>query len=127
MTTGFKRKDLIILAARPMGKTALVMNMAVNAAKRNIPVLIFSLEMDDEQIGDRIVLSEFSPAKRQAKWRSPPHEYQTKLSDEQFMKAQEVFNDLYHLPIRIVTSAVLPALRLGPKPARSRRRCPIWA
>ena len=29
MTTGFKRKDLIILAARPsMGKTALVMNMA---------------------------------------------------------------------------------------------------
>jgi replicative DNA helicase len=29
MTTGFKKKDFIILAARPsMGKTALVLNMA---------------------------------------------------------------------------------------------------
>ena len=43
MTTGFKKKDLIILAARPsMGKTALLLNMAANVAKRDIPVLIFS-------------------------------------------------------------------------------------
>ena len=39
MTTGFKKKDLIILAARPsMGKTAFALNMVVNVAKRNIPV-----------------------------------------------------------------------------------------
>src|SRR5690606_40710407 len=56
ITTGFKRKDLIILAARPsMGKTSLVLNFCVNVARRGTPVLIFSLEMDDQQIGDRLV------------------------------------------------------------------------
>ncbi len=53
-----------------MGKTALALNMAVNVAKREIPVLIFSLEMDDEQIGgDRIVLSELLHANRARKMR----------------------------------------------------------
>src|SRR5690606_37875936 len=61
MTTGFKPGDLIILAARPsMGKTSLVLNWAVNVAKsrQRTSVLIFSLEMDDVQIGDRLVISE---------------------------------------------------------------------
>ena len=46
ITGGFQRADLIILAARPaMGKTALGLCMARNAAvKRKIPVLFFSLE-----------------------------------------------------------------------------------
>ena len=61
VTTGFKKGDLIILAARPsMGKTSLALNWAVNIAKsrERTPVLIFSLEMDDVQIGDRFVISE---------------------------------------------------------------------
>lgn len=103
MTTGFKKKDLIILAARPsMGKTALALNMAVNVAKRDIPVLIFSLEMDDEQIGDRIVLGELFRHKQAGEFEITSYEYQTKLSDEQFIRTQQVFNDLYHLPIIIV-------------------------
>lgn len=103
MTTGFKRKDLIILAARPsMGKTAFAINMAVNVAKRNIPVTIFSLEMDDEQIGDRIVLTEFFQFKQQGDFEITSAEYQTKLSDQQFARAQNVFNELYQLPITIV-------------------------
>ncbi len=103
MTTGLKRKDLIILAARPsMGKTAIAMNMVVNVAKRRVPVLIFSLEMDDEQIGDRIVLSEFFTHKQDGSFEITSNEYQTKLSDEQFAQAQQVFNELYHLPITIV-------------------------
>ncbi len=102
MTTGFKNKDLIILAARPsMGKTALALNMAVNVAKREIPVLIFSLEMDDEQIGDRIVLGELFGRKQGSKDAVSSYEYQTKLSDEQFLVTQKVFNELYHLPIAI--------------------------
>lgn len=103
MTTGFKKKDLIILAARPsIGKTAFAMNMAVNIAKRDIPVLIFSLEMDDEQIGDRIMMTEFFRYKEQGDFEITAAEYQTRLSDQQFARAQSVFNELYQLPITIV-------------------------
>jgi replicative DNA helicase len=103
MTMGFKKKDLIILAARPsMGKTAFVLNVAANVAKRNIPVLIVSLEMDDEQLGDRIVLSELFGHKEGNRHAVTSAEYQTKLSDEQFAVTQKVFNELYPLPLSIV-------------------------
>ncbi|HPT92584.1 MAG: replicative DNA helicase [Limnochordia bacterium] len=103
MTTGFKKKDLIILAARPsMGKTAFALNMVVNVAKRNVPTLIFSLEMDDEQIGDRIVLSEFFRCKAEGEAEITAAEYQVRLTDQQFAMAQSVFNELYQLPITIV-------------------------
>lgn len=116
MTTGFKKKDLIILAARPsMGKTAFALNMVVNVAKRNIPVLIFSLEMDDEQIGDRIVLSEFFSYKDQGDVEITSAEYQTKLSDEQFALAQSVFNELYQLPITIVDKRGLSCAEIRAK------------
>ena len=105
LTTGFKKKDLIILAARPsMGKTALALNFAMNVAKRNIPVLIFSLEMDDEQIGDRIVLSELFRYKD----RGPAvtsFDYATRLDDEKLAVTEQVFNELYDLPIKIVDTA----------------------
>ncbi|HKM43006.1 MAG TPA: DnaB-like helicase C-terminal domain-containing protein, partial [Limnochordia bacterium] len=116
MTTGFKSKDLIILAARPsMGKTALVLNMAANVAKRDIPVLIFSLEMDDEQIGDRIVLSELFAHKEGDQQSVTSFEYQTKLSDEQFAVTQKVFNELYHLPISIVDKRGLTVAEIRAK------------
>ncbi len=116
MTTGFKRKDLIILAARPsMGKTAFAMNMVVNVAKRNIPVLLFSLEMDDEQIGDRIVLNEFFRYKEQGDFEITSTEYQTRLSDEQFSRAQKVFNELYQIPITIVDKRGLTCAEIRAK------------
>ena len=60
LTSGFQNSDLIILAARPsMGKTALALNMARNAAVDwNIPVAIFSLEMSKEQLVLRLICSE---------------------------------------------------------------------
>ncbi|MFA7175268.1 MAG: DnaB-like helicase C-terminal domain-containing protein [Kiritimatiellia bacterium] len=103
LTTGFKNKDLIILAARPsMGKTALVLNFAVNVAKRGVPALIFSLEMDDVQIGDRLVLTELYDQKLpDNSYAVPSADYSMKLSDNQFETVQSVFNDLYNLPIFI--------------------------
>ncbi len=60
MTSGWQPSDLIIIAARPsMGKTALVLNMAQNAAVRQkVPVGIFSLEMSKEQLVQRMLCAE---------------------------------------------------------------------
>ena len=59
-TAGFHGSDLVLIAARPaMGKSAFALNIATNAAVRaNIPVVIFSLEMSKEQMGNRILCSE---------------------------------------------------------------------
>ena len=50
-TTGFNAGDLIIIAARPaMGKTALVLNMALKNVEQGKGVIFFSLEMPAEQL-----------------------------------------------------------------------------
>lgn len=60
VTSGLQRSDLIIIAARPsMGKTAFALNVAQNAAvKGDASVLIFSLEMSKEQLGQRLLAME---------------------------------------------------------------------
>ena len=57
MLSGLQKSDLIILAARPsMGKTALALDIARQAAvNHNIPVAIFSLEMSSGQLVDRML------------------------------------------------------------------------
>ncbi len=59
-TSGFQRGDLIIIAGRPaMGKTALALNIARNAAQESgEPAAIFSLEMSKEQLSLRMLSSE---------------------------------------------------------------------
>jgi replicative DNA helicase len=59
-TAGFQKSDLIIIAARPsVGKTALALDIARNAAvKYNIPVGIFSLEMSAAQLINRMLSAE---------------------------------------------------------------------
>lgn len=60
LTSGFQASDLIILAARPgMGKTALTLSIAKNAALEfNKPVAFFSLEMSSLQLASRIISME---------------------------------------------------------------------
>lgn len=56
---GLQKSDLIILAARPsVGKTAFALNIALNVARQNIPVGIFSMEMSLDQIIDRFLALE---------------------------------------------------------------------
>ena len=57
---GLQKSDLIILAARPsMGKTTFTLDLARNAAlKYKKSVGIFSLEMSDQQLVDRLLAAE---------------------------------------------------------------------
>ena len=57
LTSGWQRSDLIIIAARPaMGKTAFVLSMAKNMAMDyNIPIAVFSLEMSNVQLINRLI------------------------------------------------------------------------
>ncbi len=59
LLAGFHPGDLLILAARPsVGKTALALNFAVEAAKTGASVAVFSLEMSAEQLVQRVLCSE---------------------------------------------------------------------
>ncbi|MHB8490977.1 MAG: replicative DNA helicase [Solirubrobacteraceae bacterium] len=60
ITGGFQKGNLIIIAARPaMGKSALVCNIAENAAvKHGRPVALFSLEMAEAELAQRFVASQ---------------------------------------------------------------------
>jgi replicative DNA helicase len=60
-TTGFNAGDLVIIAARPaMGKTALVLNMALKNVEAGKGVIIFSLEMPAEQLMLRMLSAKTS-------------------------------------------------------------------
>lgn len=60
VTGGFQPGNLIIIAARPaMGKSALVCNIAENAAvEHGRPVALFSLEMAEAELAQRFVASQ---------------------------------------------------------------------
>jgi replicative DNA helicase len=63
LTSGLQPEELIILAARPsMGKSAFAMNLALNVARLNdngsAHVAIFSLEMSNEQLAQRMISTE---------------------------------------------------------------------
>jgi replicative DNA helicase len=59
ITAGLQRENLIVVAARPGGgKTSWAVNVAVHAAMRKIPVLIFSLEMSKYELMERMLSAE---------------------------------------------------------------------
>lgn len=94
--SGLQRSDLIILGARPsLGKTALCLDIARNAAiKTGIPVGIFSLEMSKDQVIDRLIASEA----RVALWKLRTG----RLTDEiEFEMIQEALDRLSKAPIFI--------------------------
>lgn len=56
-TAGLQKSDLILIAARPsMGKTAFVLNILdYVGVRRNMPAMVFSLEMSKEQLVNRML------------------------------------------------------------------------
>jgi replicative DNA helicase len=79
---GFQKSDLIIIAARPsMGKTALALTLARNAAiDHKIPVGIFSLEMATMQLIIRMLCAEARINAHQVRTGKLPHDEAPKLS-----------------------------------------------
>lgn len=58
-TTGLHPENLIILAARPsMGKTSLATQLVVNAARQNVPSILFSLEVSDKANIEKMIVQE---------------------------------------------------------------------
>lgn len=56
LTGGFREEELIILAAHTArGKTAMALNIALHAAKKFVPVAVFSMEMSRTMINDRFI------------------------------------------------------------------------
>ncbi len=59
LTGGFQPGNLVVIAARPsMGKSALVTNIAENAALKGEPVALFSLEMSQTELAQRFIASQ---------------------------------------------------------------------
>ncbi len=81
MTSGLQKGELIIIAARPsMGKTALAINIAENAAVQyQSTVAIFSLEMSKESLLRRMLASRAEVDQRKLQTGFIPREDQAKL------------------------------------------------
>lgn len=60
LTSGFQKQNLVIIGGVPsMGKTALALNIGMNAALRHGKIIgIFSLEMSEEEVAMRMVCTE---------------------------------------------------------------------
>lgn len=57
ITAGWQKSDLVIIAGRPaMGKTSFALSIAKNiAVDYNTPIAFFSLEMNNVQLGNRLI------------------------------------------------------------------------
>jgi len=92
--SGMQPSDMIVLAARPsMGKTALALNVAQNAAKKGFSVGLISLEMSKEQLVERMFCSLLSVDS----WKMRTG----KLTDDDFSKIGSVMDDLNSMKIYI--------------------------
>ena len=112
LTAGFQPSDLIIIAARPsMGKTALALNIARNAAMDSgVPVGIFSLEMSKEQLVMRLLCSEA---------RVDSHKIRSGfLSQQECAKLLKAAGGFSEVPMYIDDTPAISALELRAKARR---------
>jgi replicative DNA helicase len=124
-TGGLQPSDLVVLAGRPsMGKTALAITIALNAASaeatplnreglkhRNYVVGVFSLEMSAEQLATRLLAAK-------AEISSDALRRGDLESDEQFNKVVKASQELAGIPLFIDDT---PALSVASLRTRARR------
>jgi replicative DNA helicase len=112
ITSGWQNSDLIIIAARPaMGKTAFVLSMAKNMAVHfNTSLAIFSLEMSNVQLVNRLIINvcELSGEKIKS-GRLEPYEWE---------QLDHKINELYDAPIYVDDTPSLSVFELRTKARR---------
>ncbi len=112
--SGLNPSDLIIIAARPsMGKTSFAMNLVSAAGLAKKKVVVFSLEMSEQQLTERLIASIGGVSL--AKIKDP-----SKLEDSDWAKVTAAYTMLNDLDIIIDDSA-------GLSPTQVRARCRLYA
>jgi replicative DNA helicase len=112
MTSGFQKGDLVIIAARPsMGKTSLVLNMALHCGiEAGKTVGVFSLEMSKEQLFMRMLTSEA---------RVDAHRFRGGfLGEQDYARLVDAFGRLHDAKVFIDDSAGLGVLEMRAKARR---------
>jgi len=95
---GWQPSDLIIIAARPsMGKTTLALDFARHAALAGTPVGIFSLEMSQEQLVDRMLAAHAHVDL----WRMRTGRLETEGEFDDFSRLGQAMSELSEAPIYI--------------------------
>ncbi len=111
ITSGWQRSDLVIIAARPaMGKTAFVLSMAKNMAEMGTPIAVFSLEMANVQLVNRLLVNACEISAEKIK-----NGNLEKYEWEQLMQRSRT---LESLPIYLDDSAGLSIMELNTKARR---------
>lgn len=115
VTSGWQRSDLIIIAARPaMGKTAFVLSMAKQIAVDNHrPVAMFSLEMSNRQLVNRLIMNvcEIEGSKIR----------NGSLSSQEWQRLDDKINELMGAPIYVDDTPGLSVFELRSKARKLKR------
>lgn len=102
LDNGMYAPDFMIIAGRPgQGKTALLLTIAMNAAKHDKRVVFFSLEMSNSQIVMRAISSATGIPFGVMRAR--------KMNMEQKQQYNQAIEDLEHLPLHLID---LPAITI---------------
>ncbi len=113
---GFHESDLIILAARPaVGKTSLAMNIVENIAQRGLTCAVFSLEMNKEQLGQRLLCSVAGVSMENAS--------KGKLNKTEWLKIAKAREILANSNIYIDDSSIVKAREILSKCRRLKKKC----
>ncbi|MFH0943175.1 MAG: replicative DNA helicase [Candidatus Beckwithbacteria bacterium] len=109
---GLQQSNLIILAARPgMGKTSLALNIAQQASvKYKIPVGFFSLEMSQEELVDRLLVSQADIDAWKLKT--------GKLNEQDFTKLSDAMGELAEAPLYVDDTPGMSIMEMRTKARR---------
>jgi replicative DNA helicase len=108
---GLQKSDLLIIAARPgMGKTSFLNSLVVNAARLNQRVALFSLEMSNEQLVQRLISSLTHIPSNKLR--------EGKLDEKDWAEFVKGTEDLSRLPIHMDDTPALSTQELRSKARR---------